>query len=116
MCSLTVKGVIRSRPIWVWRQWSQPESGMTAIRGSDGQDIVSSQPDVILLPDEPFAFDENNARQIAADYRASTNRDIPVFLVEGSLITWPGTRIARAVVELAPEFTKLTNGLGGATL
>jgi len=80
------------------------------------QDIIHSRPDVILLPDEPYPFGEKEAERLIAEFRDSANIDLLILHVEGSLITWPGTRIATAISELAPEFTKLTNRKDGATL
>ena len=80
------------------------------------QEVVTAQPDVILLPDEPYPFGENDAIQIKSEYLTSTQIDIPILLVDGSFLTWPGTRIAKAITELAPEFTKLTNEMDGDTL
>jgi len=80
------------------------------------QEVITAQPEIILLPDEPYPFSENDAIRIKSEYRASTQIDIPILLVDGSFLTWPGTRIAKAVSELAPEFTKLTNEMDGDTL
>jgi hypothetical protein len=75
------------------------------------QDVIAARADVILFPDEPYPFGEDDSRQFHAVYLAATDIDIPSLLFEGSYITWPGTRIARALTELAPEFTKLTKGI-----
>ena len=80
------------------------------------QEIIDSHPDVILLPDEPYPFGEKEAGSLIKQFRDSANIDLPILLFEGSLITWPGTRIARALSELAPEFTKLTNEKDSDTL
>lgn len=64
-------------------------------------EIRSAQPDVILLPSEPFAFDEA-ARQALCEYLVDTPavRNGRVHSFDGSLITWHGTRLARALREL----------------
>ncbi len=59
-------------------------------------EVVAAQPDVILLPSEPFPFDESHVEIFAA-------LDVPaahqgrIHLLDGSLLTWHGTRIARAL-------------------
>ena len=65
------------------------------------EEVVAAQPEVILLPDEPFAFDEVHAGQIAtllAETPAA--RKGCIYRIDGSLITWHGTRLARALREL----------------
>jgi ABC-type Fe3+-hydroxamate transport system substrate-binding protein len=64
-------------------------------------ELQSAQPDIVLLPDEPFAFNESNR-----DFLRDNLQDSPavekdrIHLVDGSLITWYGTRLARALQEL----------------
>lgn len=67
------------------------------------EDVISAQPEVILLPSEPYAFSEAHVPQFAAlDVPAAhTGR---IHLVNGSLITWHGTRIARAFEALPRLF------------
>jgi ABC-type Fe3+-hydroxamate transport system substrate-binding protein len=65
------------------------------------EEVIAAQPDAILLPDEPFAFGEAQARQVAdllSETPAAQNNCIYHF--DGSLITWHGTRLARALREL----------------
>lgn len=58
-------------------------------------EVVAAQPEVILLPSEPFAFNEQHIPIFAAlDIPAAKNNRI--HLVDGSLLTWHGTRIAYA--------------------
>jgi iron complex transport system substrate-binding protein len=65
------------------------------------QEIIDAQPELILLPDEPFAFGSADVAEIE-----QILRDTPaiqagrVQQVDGSLITWHGTRLARALAEL----------------
>jgi ABC-type Fe3+-hydroxamate transport system substrate-binding protein len=58
-------------------------------------EVEAAQPDVILLPSEPFEFNESHISIFAAlDIPAArTNK---IHLVDGSLLTWHGTRVARA--------------------
>ena len=79
-------------------------------------EVVTARPDVILLPDEPYSFNDNDAIRIILEYREATKIELPILMIDGSLLTWSGTRIAKAISELAPEFTKLTNELDGDKL
>lgn len=59
-------------------------------------EVEAAQPDVILLPSEPFEFTEEHIAVFAAlDVPAA--RSGRIHLVDGSLITWHGTRIARSL-------------------
>lgn len=64
-------------------------------------EVIDAQPDVVLLPDEPYAFDENDAELFwSLDIPAAhTGR---IHRVDGSLLTWHGTRIAYALRDLPP--------------
>ncbi len=63
--------------------------------------ILAAQPDVVLLPTEPYPFTEEHVQQIAA-------LDIPaahegrIHLIDGTLLTWYGTRLAYALSEIPP--------------
>lgn len=62
-------------------------------------DVEAAQPDVILLPSEPFAFTQKHVALFEAlDVPAA--RAGRIHLVDGSLLTWHGTRIARALATL----------------
>jgi iron complex transport system substrate-binding protein len=62
-------------------------------------EIAATQPEVVLLPSEPYRFTEAHAQEIAAlDIPAAHNGRI--HLVDGTLLTWHGTRIAYALSEL----------------
>ena len=64
----------------------------------------------------PIPFGEIDARRLVSEYKTKAKVDIPFIYIDGSLISWPGTRIAKAITELAPEFTKLTNGIDDGKL
>ena len=69
------------------------------------EEIRDAAPSVILLPDEPFNFTETHRQEICqllAGTPAVQNGR--VHLVDGSLITWHGTRLARAILELPSLF------------
>jgi ABC-type Fe3+-hydroxamate transport system substrate-binding protein len=60
------------------------------------EEVVAAQPDMILLPSEPFQFSEEHIALFAAlDIPAAGNDQI--LLVDGSLLTWHGTRLAYAL-------------------
>ncbi len=68
-------------------------------------DVIAAAPQVILLPSEPYAFgetEEDELRELLAD--SSAVREGRVYRVEGNLITWHGTRLARALAELPMYF------------
>jgi ABC-type Fe3+-hydroxamate transport system substrate-binding protein len=70
-------------------------------------DVLALAPDVVFLPDEPYAFTEEDADAIAADAERGTSRDVPLPLAgeggaqrgrrvigpfPGHLFTWHGVR------------------------
>jgi ABC-type Fe3+-hydroxamate transport system substrate-binding protein len=58
-------------------------------------EVAAAQPDMILLPSEPFPFTEEHIPLFARlDVPAARNGQIK--LVDGSLLTWHGTRMAYA--------------------
>lgn len=60
------------------------------------EEVEAAQPDMILLPSEPFEFTESHIAQFAGlNVPAARNGNIK--LVDGSLLTWHGTRIAYAL-------------------
>jgi len=62
-------------------------------------DIVAAAPDVVLLPDEPYAFDSHDASELA-EFEIPAARDRRIHLIDGTLISWYGPRIARAIQTL----------------
>lgn len=66
-------------------------------------EVVAAQPDMILLPSEPFAFDATHIPLFAGlDVPAVHKKRI--ILVDGSLLHWHGTRLARALDSLPALF------------
>ncbi len=62
-------------------------------------EIAAAQPDIILLPDEPYPFTEQDADAFASlDCPAA--RTGAIYPVDGSLLTWHGTRLAWALQDL----------------
>ncbi len=66
-------------------------------------EVTAAQPDMILLPSEPFSFTEAHIPMfMALDTPAAKGGNIR--LVDGSLLFWHGTRMARAMNELPSQF------------
>lgn len=61
------------------------------------EEVVEARPDVILLPSEPFAFTEKHI-DVFARLGIPAARNGQIKLIDGSLLTWHGTRIARAML------------------
>ena len=60
------------------------------------EEIEAAQPDVILLPSEPYPFLERHTLIFSAlDIPAA--RESRIHVIDGSLLTWHGTRVARAL-------------------
>jgi ABC-type Fe3+-hydroxamate transport system substrate-binding protein len=60
------------------------------------EEVVAAQPDMILLPSEPFHFTQEHVTLFAGlDIPAAHNGQI--ILIDGSLLTWHGTRLAYAL-------------------
>jgi ABC-type Fe3+-hydroxamate transport system substrate-binding protein len=65
------------------------------------EEVLEAEPEIILLPSEPFEFEADHQAQIA-DWLADTPavKAERVHMVDGSLLTWHGTRLAKALSEL----------------
>lgn len=73
------------------------------------EEVEAAQPEVILLPDEPYAFGLEDAEQLAAlDVPAAQSGRI--HLIDGSLVSWYGPRIRRALAELTPLLAPVEDG------
>jgi ABC-type Fe3+-hydroxamate transport system substrate-binding protein len=70
-------------------------------------EIIAAQPEVILLPSEPYAYSEKDCavfmRLFSETPAAQAGR---IYAIDGTLITWHGTRLARALEELAEIFNR----------
>ena len=65
------------------------------------EQVAAEDPEVILLPSEPFEFGREHIdliRDLLRNSRAV--QDDRIHLVDGRLISWHGTRMARALAEL----------------
>ncbi len=65
------------------------------------EEICLARPDVILLPSEPYPFnldDVDQFKKLLGETPAVQNESI--YLLDGTLITWQGTRLAQSLREL----------------
>jgi ABC-type Fe3+-hydroxamate transport system substrate-binding protein len=69
--------------------------------------IVAAQPDVVLLPAYPYDFSEFHANYFRElDIPAAHSGQI--YLLDGTLLTWHGTRLARALNEISALMCQTT--------
>lgn len=64
-------------------------------------EIAAHQPQLILLPNEPYNFQETDAA-LFYQLRVPAAQCGNIYQVEGSWLTWHGTRLAQALQELPP--------------
>jgi len=94
-----------------------PSGTSTAIGAESGADSAGSrrypvldlealeraQPEVILLPDEPYAFGEAD-RAFLAELAVPAAKTGQIHLIDGTLVSWYGPRIAESIQVLASLF------------
>lgn len=69
------------------------------------EDVERAAPDLILLPDEPYRFGASDAAELGRiDCPAA--RSSRIHLIDGSLVSWYGPRIALAIQALAALFAR----------
>jgi len=61
------------------------------------EEIVERDPEVILLPSEPFAFQEQHRREFYNHPEIAAVRDSRVYLVDGEMVCWWGVRMIRGL-------------------
>lgn len=66
-------------------------------------ELAAAQPELILLPDEPYPFGASHV-QMFAELDVPAARSGRIHSIDGSYLTWPGTRLAYALVTL-PNLT-----------
>jgi ABC-type Fe3+-hydroxamate transport system substrate-binding protein len=73
------------------------------------EEIAAARPEVILLPSEPYAFGPRDVAELAAigTPAATAGR---IHCIDGTLISWYGPRIARAVAEVGAILGKNVPG------
>jgi len=83
------------------RQPDPPQPGRdTRYPRVTSAEVVAAAPEVILLPSEPYPFAEADIAAFEPFPDLPAVRSGRVHLVDGSLLTWPGTRLAQALAEL----------------
>lgn len=70
------------------------------------EEVESHQPDIILLPSEPFQFTEAHI-SLFKDLDVPAVKNNRIHLVDGSYLSWHGTRVAYALNEI-PELISPT--------
>lgn len=64
------------------------------------REIEAAQPEIILLPDEPYPFSAEDLPEFhALDVPAA--REDRIYLVDGKLLTWYGPRMTGSMMQLA---------------
>jgi hypothetical protein len=58
---------------------------------------------VVLLPDEPYRFDDHDARDLGR-WQMPAARDRRIHLIDGTLVSWYGPRIRGAIETLRGYF------------
>ena len=69
-------------------------------------EVIAADPEIILLPDEPYHFENEHyikIEELLADTRAV--RESSIYCVDGTLITWHGTRLGSALRDLPKYFS-----------
>lgn len=59
-------------------------------------EIAAARPQAALLPSEPYAFGKPDAARLAVALGGQLPRK-RILLLDGSLLTWPGTRLGKAI-------------------
>jgi ABC-type Fe3+-hydroxamate transport system substrate-binding protein len=64
-------------------------------------EIIAAKPEVILLPDEPYAYDESHHLQLSELFALTPAvRSNRLLYLDGKLLTWHGTYLAQSLREL----------------
>lgn len=67
-------------------------------------EIVAANPEVIILPSEPFPYQEKDIQLLSGIFeqtRAGQHQQI--YTIDGSLLTWHGTRLGKALLNLPDQ-------------
>jgi ABC-type Fe3+-hydroxamate transport system substrate-binding protein len=66
-------------------------------------EVAARSPQVILLPSEPYPFTEADRAAFDSFPDLPAVQHNRIYPVDGTLLTWPGTRVGRALAEV-PAF------------
>lgn len=72
-------------------------------------EIVAAAPEVILLPDEPYAFGARDAAELGR-LEVPAARAGRIHCLDGTLVSWYGPRMARAIETLTPLLAPAAGG------
>ncbi len=64
-------------------------------------ELIALDPEVILLPSEPYLFRERHAEELLAQHGMSAGREGHVYLCDGQDLTWWGVRTGAALRDVA---------------
>jgi len=88
----------------------EAEWGEAAAEGAAGRDdryprvtpdeIAAAQPEMILVPSEPYSFGEADQAALGCIFSARGQSEPPILPVDGRLLFWHGTHLAKSLVEL----------------
>jgi ABC-type Fe3+-hydroxamate transport system substrate-binding protein len=67
-------------------------------------EVLIEDPDMVLLPDEPYEFSMDDAVTLKHELESHLDHQVQVERVDGSLLFWPGTRLGKALERLALIF------------
>ena len=73
-------------------------------------ELIDLDPEVILLPSEPYRFRERHAEELLAQHGMSAARNGHVYLCDGQNLTWWGVRTAAAIDEVSGLFDQARAG------
>ena len=62
--------------------------------------VAALDPEVILLPSEPYRFEKKHKSELRAFPEVTAVRNDSIFLVDGKMLCWYGPRIGRSLREL----------------
>lgn len=118
--SANLLGLMGGENIFAGRERRYPLEADLGLVGTEGagesdtryprvtiDEVLAGEPEIVLLPDEPYLFDEAGEALICAllaDTPAGKNGKI--FRVDGKLITWCGTKLGAALAELPALFVE----------
>ncbi|HWP45531.1 MAG TPA: cobalamin-binding protein [Candidatus Limnocylindrales bacterium] len=71
------------------------------------EEVVQRNPDVILLPDEPYKFSEVDLEDFQPFPEVSAVKMRQIYLIDGKLLSWYGPRMKEGVLKLQELFSKI---------
>jgi ABC-type Fe3+-hydroxamate transport system substrate-binding protein len=78
------------------------------------EEIERAAPEVVLLPDEPYRFDDRDSHELAG-WDLPAARDHRIHLIDGTWVSWYGPRIRGAIETLRGIFGSGSGSTSGST-